>query len=337
MKSAAEAMSVRKSLMSAGEASALIQSGQRLLLAGDEKLLSQLPRGEWIGGTIPYFMSEEGGLKTQEKVQVAVLPESVTRVRVKFYEAAQMSRIPAEYPTNGFTYIVLPAFSEVHQTFAKDCSTWPGIFNRPLVGWVSGVSVQDIAEVAPKVFNGATGESSISHAAVMHVDLPPQWYAQANIVNIFQQGSGATITFPKAGFEVTDCFVNGAKRLFSEYIATEKINLQLPLVANYMGAMVNACFQKLEPTTGTVALYAPVFPDVEYKFANPVGDYEAAFCQELERHNVKPVFTCNCILNYLYGNLEGKKTGSIVGPVTFGEIAYMLLNQTLVYLTLEKK
>jgi hypothetical protein len=42
-------------------------------------------------------------------------------------------------------------------------------------------------------------------------------------------------------------------------------------------------------------------------------------------------------LNYLYANLEGKKTGHIVGPMTFGEIAYMLLNQTLVYLTFENK
>lgn len=44
------------------------------------------------------------------------------------------------------------------------------------------------------------------------------------------------------------------------------------------------------------------------------------------------VFSCNCILNYLFSNLENKKTGAFVGPVTFGEIAYQLLNQTLVYL-----
>ena len=30
--------------------------------------------------------------------------------------------------------------------------------------------------------------------------------------------------------------------------------------------------------------------------------------------------------------LEGKKTGAFTGPITFGEIAYQLLNQTLVYL-----
>ena len=44
------------------------------------------------------------------------------------------------------------------------------------------------------------------------------------------------------------------------------------------------------------------------------------------------LFSCNCILNYLYGGLEGKHTGSVYGPITFGEIAHLLLNQTLVQL-----
>jgi hypothetical protein len=30
--------------------------------------------------------------------------------------------------------------------------------------------------------------------------------------------------------------------------------------------------------------------------------------------------------------LEGKKVGAITGPTTFGEVAYQLLNQTMVYL-----
>lgn len=46
------------------------------------------------------------------------------------------------------------------------------------------------------------------------------------------------------------------------------------------------------------------------------------------------VFSCNCILNYQYAGLEGKKSGSVTSPVTFGEIAYQLLNQTLVYLNI---
>ena len=45
----------------------------------------------------------------------------------------------------------------------------------------------------------------------------------------------------------------------------------------------------------------------------------------------KPVFSCNCILNYLYGGLEGEKIPPYAGPITFGEVAYQLLNQTLAY------
>ncbi|HXZ96426.1 MAG TPA: hypothetical protein VEG37_05180 [Burkholderiales bacterium] len=42
-------------------------------------------------------------------------------------------------------------------------------------------------------------------------------------------------------------------------------------------------------------------------------------------------FARNCALNFLYGKLEGAQAG-LPGPCTFGEIAYQLLNQTMVYL-----
>ena len=102
-----------------------------------------------------------------------------------------------------------------------------------------------------------------------------------------------------------------------------------------MGAMVNVSFQSVDTEHDKVAFYAPVFPGVEYKVARPVGSYETEFCKHLNGKGPEPLFTCNCILNYLYAHLEGKKTGSMVGPITFGEIAYMLLNQTLVYLTVQ--
>jgi hypothetical protein len=43
------------------------------------------------------------------------------------------------------------------------------------------------------------------------------------------------------------------------------------------------------------------------------------------------------VLNYLYASLHGVKTPGALGPFTFGEIAWMLLNQTVVYVTLEQK
>ena len=49
------------------------------------------------------------------------------------------------------------------------------------------------------------------------------------------------------------------------------------------------------------------------------------------------MFACNCVLNYLHGQLEGRRTGTVLGPMTFGEIAYQLLNQTMVYITVQKR
>jgi hypothetical protein len=70
-----------------------------------------------------------------------------------------------------------------------------------------------------------------------------------------------------------------------------------------------------------------------YKIAAPVGDYIMAFEKALMNLGDKKIlFSCNCILNYIYAELEGKKTGNATGPITFGEIAYQLLNQTFVYI-----
>jgi len=329
-----------KTMMTVQEASERITAGAKLLIAGDEKLLSALPNGDWIGGTIPYFMSEEGGLSTSEKLQVTALPPEVLAVRAKFYSADQLPTLPADYDPNGFCYIVIPAFTKAHHVFAKDCSTWPDVFDRPLVGWIAGVDLGDLGKVKPKVFNGATGESSEEMAVTLHVELPESMYARANIINLFSAGSGDTLTFPEVGFEVTDCYVNGVRKNLAAYLVEKDIDTKQPLVANYSGAMINVSLQNVDAAAGKVALYAPVFPGVEYKVAARMGEYEAEFNKQLENGSLKdrqPVFSCNCILNYLYARLEGKKTGHVVGPITFGEIAYMLLNQTLVYLTFENK
>lgn len=315
----------------------MIRAGKRLIVAGDESLLAQLPRGEWVGGTTPYFMAEEGGLCSHEKLQVSVLPDCVLSVQTKLYDAGILHRIPHDYQTNGFSFIVLPAFSEVHHVFAKDCSSWPDVFDRPLVGWVAGVAVENVGRVRPKVFDGVSGTSSETMALAMHAELPEDVFARACIVNLFKAGTGDVLSFPERGFVVTDCYVNNIKKNFAEYLIEKKIDTREPLVASYMGAMVNVSIQQVDEQTKTVTLYAPVFPMVDYRVAVPIDDYEAEFNKLLESGQLKePTFACNCVLNYLYAHLEGKKIKKMLGPITYGEIAYILLNQTLVYLTLEE-
>ena len=67
------------------------------------------------------------------------------------------------------------------------------------------------------------------------------------------------------------------------------------------------------------------------KYAN-IENYVTEFKIKVSQIYNEMAFSCNCILNYLYGDLENNKV-EIGGPITFGEIAYCLLNQTLVYMT----
>lgn len=47
-----------QSIMTVHDVQKKISEGRYLLLAGDESVLGQLPQGNWIGGTIPYFITK---------------------------------------------------------------------------------------------------------------------------------------------------------------------------------------------------------------------------------------------------------------------------------------
>ncbi len=312
-----------------------IASGQKLLLAGDEALLKQLPAGDWIGGSIPYFMTEQGGLSSQYLIYVTELPESITGLTIKAYDMATLANVYTDTPQNGFSIIIVPAFSPTHLEFALHAPGYPNFATRPLMGWISGVHLNDIGKITPKVFNGQTKTMLENSAVVMHVELPSSQVAEIDIVNIFEQGDGDTITFPQDGFSARDAYINGVKTNFADYIVKNRLDTDLPLVADYFGAMVNVSFQNVDVTNQEVHFYAPVFAGVPYQHAKPIEDYVRQFTSQIPAHPDKEVaFSCNCILNYLYSELEGKQTGDITGPTTFGEIAYQLLNQTMVYLTI---
>jgi hypothetical protein len=227
---------------------------------------------------------------------------------------------------------MIPAFSDAHAEYAKNVAHYPGIFDRPIVGWISGVALDQIGTVSPKAFDGASGEGTSTEAVALHVSLPASDDVTVDIINLFKPGSGDTIRFTDTSFSVTDVLVNGEPANFSKYLTANGTDTRLPLVADYSGAMINVSIQNVDVAAGKVDFYAPVFPGIGYHVAAPVGDYVAEFAARLPA-GAEPAFACNCILNYLYAGLEGRSTAPLFGPMTFGEIAYMLLNQTAVSLT----
>jgi hypothetical protein len=317
------------------EVKAKITHGEKLLLAGDENLLKQLPAGNWIGGSIPYFMTEQGGLSTRQKIYVTELPESISNIVIKTYDTKTLDTVYTDAAQNGFSVIIMPCSSKTHLEFALRAPQYKGFGYSPLIGWIAGVHLDDLEKVTPKIFNGLTQTMLEDGAVVMHVSLPPTQVAEVGYLNIFEQGNGDTITFPQDGFTAGDAYINGVKTNFAEYVTQRHLDTRLPLVADYFGAMVNVSFQSVDIAKREVRFYAPVFADVVYKHASPIEDYFQQFTAKLpSRLNDHPAFSCNCILNYLYSGLEGKRTGNVTGPTTFGEVVYQLVNQTMAYLTI---
>ncbi len=315
----------------------LIAQGKTLLLAGDETALRQLPKGKWIGGTIPYFITHEaGGMESREKIFATDVTAVVAGMSIGQYDAESLRKVYLEGPDNGFSFIIIPALSQAHLGFALNAPNYENFGVSPLIGWISGVHLEDLGKVTPKVFNGLTGEALEEGALVLRAVLPPGKAAEVGIVNLFEQGAGDELSFEADGFSAKDVLVNGVKQNFAAYVTAKGLDIKLPLVADYYGALVNISFQAVDEAAGEVKFYAPVFKGIQYKHAKPVANYEHDFKHLLEESCTvsedRIVFSCNCILNYLYSDLAGKKTPPFAGPITFGEIAYQLLNQTLVYL-----
>jgi hypothetical protein len=322
-----------QSLFSIEKTKELIEAGAVLLVAGEEALLSQLPSGNWIGGTTPYFLGPDGGTFSREKVFVTELPDGAETISIESYDKEALPSVYKDGPANGFSFIIIPGMSDTHFSFAMRAPSYPAFATKPLVGWIAGVDLSALDRTSPKVFAGSSGDMLEDRAVVMNVGLPHGKTGNIGIVNIFEQGPGEFLRFPTSGFRVDDVIVDGQRISFVDYLLEKKVDTKLPLVANFGGAMINTSFQKVDEEKREVRLYAPVFEGAEYRVAAPVEDYQSAFTTSVPRDlgdNV--IFSCNCILNYLYSELEGKKTDPFIGPVTFGEIAYQLVNQTLVYL-----
>lgn len=319
-------------LISVQAAAEMIRRGVPLSLAGPESALDQLPAGNWIGGTIPYFMVAGGGTVVTEGKVFATELSGLGAVTVASYGPEELAGIVANAPDNGFALTIIPAGGAVHQRFASDAASYDGAFLKPTVGWIAGLHLGDLGKATPKVYDGRTATKQADRAVVAYVELPPERMALVEIVNLFEPDGGDCLRFDDTSFEVGSCLVNGERVNFAEYVRTRGLTHgKLPLVGDFAGAHVNVSLQSVGADRAT--LYAPVFAGVDYHFAKPVGDYAEAFRSRLAAQDLDgAVLSCNCILNFVFGELEGKAIGGVQGPVTFGEIAYQLLNQTLVTL-----
>lgn len=319
-------------LMSLQETSELIESGKVLHIAGTEALLKKLPKGNWLGGSTEYFVANTGGKISNEHLSVVELP--CEDFSIKAYGAAEIENVAADAFDNGFSIVIVPFDSVVHKDYARNAPGYKDIFMKNTVGWISGMNL-GVPGQTPIAVEGTAASAYSDKAVAIHLKVPDGKNVKVGIINIFTQDeSSPLITFTKEGFSIKTCLIDGKETVLTDYIAQNKIDTKLPLVGDYAGNGVNVSFKSIED--GIVNLYAPVFENIQYRIAKNIVDYENEFNSKLAPFKGKDsAFSCNCILNFLYGNLEGKNLDAFFGPITFGEIAYQLLNQTLVYVTVD--
>ena len=116
-----------------------IAAGRVLLLAGEETLLAQLPRGRWLGATAANFMTETGGVTNRTHIFYTDITAYAETVEIHHFNAAEMRAVGQKYPANGFAVAIVPGLSPFLAGFAQEVLEYEGIFNAPLIGWVSGV------------------------------------------------------------------------------------------------------------------------------------------------------------------------------------------------------
>ena len=315
-------------LVTLEQAIAKVKEGKPLHIAADETLLDQLPRGNWIGGTTPYFISEEGGIMTKDKLLITEMDFGV-EARIAVYGKYNIFQIVEECFDNGLTLLIMPFSSAVAAKYSKEAPDVEELLMHPIIGWISGYDLDLPGEA--KVYDGTTGEAYTDKAVAMYIRLPEGKSAMVNMVNIFTDDkTDPVIRFPENDLSAGKCTINGQEVNLAEFLVKKGIDPQLPLVADHNGSYINTSIKAVE--NGVVDFFAPVFKNIEYRFAVPVKDYAEEFLKGVHAaEDRKPVFSCNCIRNFQSADLYGKKIPPFVGPVTFGEVAYQLVNQTLVY------
>lgn len=320
---------MKNQTLSFAETAALIEAGEILAVAGPEAVLAGLPRGKWIGGSTAYAVAETGGTRLEDSLYVTHFPEALGAV-LRLVPTDALSTLAAGYLPGGVTLALIPGFSAAHSEFAVNAAGYAGIFDQPLMGWITGVALDEIGRVAPIALNGMTGERVTDGVLLMHLALPENTTTELDIVNPFTPSDdpATTFSFPQSGFTVSEAVVGGQTVNLAAYVAERGIDTRLPLIADYAGALINVSVRSIDDKAGTVTFYAPVMAGAVYRLAQPLEDHAAAFSGQGGRDS----YACHCILNYVYGALEGKRTGAFTGPVSFGEIAYILLNQTMVRL-----
>ena len=132
--------------------------------------------------------------------------------------------------------------------------------------------------------------------------------------------------------------IGGAPGNLARYMKEQAIDKRLPLVADQDGALINVAILVHDANEGGVTFLTPVSAALTYRLAEEILDYNEEFARAAADMELPhAAHACICVLHHYFASQSGPADSPppcITAPMTFGQIAYTILNQTLTCLTI---
>lgn len=328
-------------LYSKAEVEGFIKAGKVMMLSGSDKALTGLPKGNWVGGTTPYVVDKVGKVD-EENIFVYDFTEIATNSKIAVFDKNNIKDIAKSGVGNGFIMLILPIDTEVYYEFSNHSLEYDNIYDNPLVGFVACCTVEDYGDYAKAktfVASGIDGSLYADRGVALYVEMPNNLTARTEIINLDTiDYDTAKLVFPKTSFVQSDCLIDGKPGNIAEYfenVVKPKLGGSTQLITSQNGALINRDVKIVDIKEGKVTFFSPAYAGDEYYLVKNGNDYLKMFNDNLNSKTSEVAACLSCVSYYFSGKFEGRNICKN-GIYAFGEIAYQLLNKTIVTLEIDK-
>lgn len=320
-------------ILSCDTVAALIRSNRVMVVAGSAEALLGLPRGCWVGAVTHDFIASAGCARHQGNIMAVDFTDYVTSPLIVPYSYLSLGSLFSDIPDGGFTYVLIPAFGDVHRLFSTYSLLEQVEDELPLVGWVSGLDNPTEQAEEPIVINGQTGEVYSDSALAFHCTLRSGYRFWLEVCNPYAAVEGDRLQFTEQGFAISQCTVNGVPQDFYEYLQRYG-GEDVPTLQAMIGYTRFNVHALVDHQLRCAMMTMPVISGVDYQTV-VLDERVGATCRDFMLANPAQqpgelVSTISCL--GLYNRVKTRQTEALncPGVFTYGEIAHYLHNEVIV-------
>jgi len=331
-------MKIESKLYTRAEVEKFIKLGKILHLSGHPSLLTNLPKGNWIAGTCPYFAHNNEGLISDDLIFVDDFTDICKSVELKTFDETNIKDV-AKKDFNGFIFLILPIDSPTMLEYTVHSMEYENLFMNPVFGYIAATTVERSGRDKTYCGIGTTGELSSQKAAAMYVELNEGLTARAEVIYLDTPDTTTpVIEFPKTGDVQSDCLLDGKPGNIADFLSTigHQGSHYCDLVSDLGGAIICKGIKYVDSVSREVGFFNPPFVGDKYHVAKADVDYADEFNRVIADKRAKTHLQMyiGCANYYLGGNLTGRKI-DMNGLFGFGEIVYQIVNKTFVTLEID--